>query len=80
MRVNVVEGRRRREGGYWCEVTRAVWRLSSSNLAEVVPQLLGQTGVRPGHIIPLTVSGGAQLVLLLGLHPPVLEPDLDLPL
>ena len=32
------------------------------------------------EVVALPVRGGAQLVLLLGLHPPVLEPDLDLPL
>ena len=32
------------------------------------------------EISALPVRGGAELVLLLGLHSPVLEPDLDLPL
>ena len=78
--VDVVERRWRGERGHCREVTGAVRRLARSALTQVVPQLLGQAGVRPVHVVPLAVGGGAQLVLLLGLHPPVLEPDLDLPL
>ena len=81
--VYVVQGGGGGEGGCWgaCwEVTGAVRGLPRASLAQVVPHLLVQARVRPVEIIPVPVRGGAQLVLLLGLHPPVLEPDLDLPL
>ena len=78
--VNVMEGGGGGgvEGGCRCQLCRAVRRLPS--LAQIVPHLLRQARVGSIQIIPVPVSRGAQLVLLLGLHPPVLEPDLDLPL
>ena len=78
--VNVVEGGGGPgvEGGCRCQFCRAVGRLPS--LAQIVPHLLRQARVGSIQIIPVPVGRGAQLVLLLGLHPPVLEPDLDLSL
>ena len=76
--VNVVEAGGGGEGGCRCQLCRAVRRLPS--LAQIVPHLLRQARVGSIQIIPVPVGRGAQLVLLLGLHPPVLEPDLDLPL
>ena len=76
--VNVMEGGGGGEGGGGSHLCRAVRRLPS--LAQIVSHLLRQARVGPIQIIPVPVSRGAQLVLLLGLHPPVLEPDLDLSL
>ena len=77
--VNVVEGGGGRQGGGSLrQLCRTVRRLPS--LAQIVSHLLCQARVGSIQIIPVPVSRGAQLVLLLGLHPPVLEPDLDLSL
>ena len=76
--VNVMEGGGGGEGGGRCELCGAVRRFPS--LAQVVSQLLRQARVGSIQIIPVPVSRGAELVLLLRLHPPVLEPDLDLSL
>ena len=76
--VNVVEGGGGGQGGGSCQLRGTVRRLPS--LAQIVPHLLRQARVGAVQVVPVSVSRGAQLVLLLGLHPPVLEPDLDLPL
>ena len=76
--VNVMEAGGGGEGGCRCQLCRTVRGLPS--LAQIVPHLLRQARVGPVQVIPVPVGRGAQLVLLLGLHPPVLEPDLDLSL
>ena len=78
--VNVMEGGGGGggQGGGSCQLRGTVRRLPS--LAQIVPHLLRQARVGAVQVVPVSVSRGAQLVLLLGLHPPVLEPDLDLPL